>query len=391
MKHSEKLYAFVEAIRRSAVAAAGTPTEPVEAERIKGLAETLRGLVVDALATASLVSGLRVPVRTVRVGVVDARAWAKNAVLDCEPLFVDLFSRLEPLEHEPAAGTLEGDDEGGDLVGAVGRLKEEVLGTVDGPSPSDNTGSFIGGFLGTIAQHAMGQFDAPVPRSDRAKFILCPPNIEGFASSCGVDIGQALRWAVWHDVVRYLILAQPAPRAAMYTLGRLDPAVLSLDASMLEAHLKGIGETITEARRVGRENHAELWLRRAAPLETEASLQICGRQAAVNALMSAEAWLLAARRDQIFMRLTEALTAALAKDRRERPLPQVSSDWWFGWFYTTELYDRALKFLSVVDAAEGNAGLLRIWATADTLPRQDELSDPHGWLRRVGALAPAAE
>ncbi|HVA22699.1 MAG TPA: zinc-dependent metalloprotease [Candidatus Micrarchaeia archaeon] len=236
---------------------------------------------------------------------------------------------------------------------------------------------YVGGLLAFLSRRVLGQYDPvlsllPSALSDRPTLLVVEPNIAGFAAGGGLDVGQARRWLVLHELTHaWQFSAHPWLGDHLTTLLRglvIEPLRA---AGLAGAPRDRTADPLRLLRTAGR-GLAGQWR------------AIAGLQAVMSVLEGHGNYVMReVGRGQL--RDFEQLDAAFHRRQQQRSLLEQLVVWLTGIRAKLQQYERGERFLRAVESAGGPALLARVWSGPDALPSNAELRAPLLWVARMQA------
>ena len=317
------------------------------------LADEYQELAVAAELRAADTPGITVALGT-SLHPVDRATWAEENEQSFRFLFEPLADRLS---------TMKGGE--GPMAAMLQPLGPALLGMQAGT------------LIGLMSHDALGQFDAGLPALDHDRRYLIVPNVEGFATTHGLDTRQVRMWAATREVVHHAIVAVVWLRSHVVTLVGNYFADIDFDLSGLMERLGTVDDPARIQELIGdTEGLPALLGGEPDPMKRDAIAALLvfvdgyGRWAARRALID------------VVPTVDEIERAALA--RREEPsqadqaLAQLA-----GISVDRAMSRDAAEFTTEVESRWGIEAVTRLWESPDALPTLAELTDPVGWAART--------
>lgn len=238
-------------------------------------------------------------------------------------------------------------------------------------------GMQAGTLIGLMSHDALGQFDTGLPALDHDRRYLIVPNVEGFATSHGLDARQVRMWAATREIVHHAIVGVDWLRSHVVTLVRDYFADIDFDLSGLMERLGAIEDPSRIQELIGNtEGLPALLGGEPDPVKRDAIAALLvfvdgyGHWAARKALIDVVPAIdeiervAAARRDEP-SQVDQALTqlAGISVDRA--------------------MSGNAAEFIAEIESRWGLENVARLWESPDALPTLSELTDPVGWAARM--------
>jgi coenzyme F420 biosynthesis associated uncharacterized protein len=317
----------------------------------------LRALADEAADHVTEFTGLRGPLQTAPVRVVDRRDWASANIDGLREVITPLAERLTGGKRASPVAT------------AVG---------------SRFTGVQAGTVLAYLSSRVLGQYE--VFASDPGQLLLVAPNIVEAERKLDTAPRDFRLWVCLHEVThRVQFTAVPWMRG--HFLGEVGAFV---DASqldqeqMFERVRRGVG-ALADAVRDPQSRSSVLDL-----VQTPGQRAVLDRLTALMTLLEGHAEYVM---DGVGPAVVPSVDEIRSKFNRRReaanPLERVLRKL-LGIEVKLRQYAEGRKFVHAVVERVGMAGFNRVWESPLSVPRLSELTDPDAWLRRVHH-SPAAQ
>ena len=349
--------------------------DPLERVRYEQLARVADLQVAQATGLSTSTTG-----RGVTVTPVTRSQWALTTLDAYRPLVEKMAVAL----HPPTPGAAEGAEALAMPEDPAGDPTEAWLAQIMGLLSPMLLGMTTGSLVGHLATRSFGLFDLPIPRPASDDLLVVAANVEGFATDWSMD-GEDLRlWVCLQQITHHAVLGLPHVRARLdellgdyasafesdpdalgSKLGELDIDPSGGDPMARFQELMGDPEVVLGAVRSARQEELLPWL------EGLVSVIV----AYVDHVMDTVGTGLVGTYDQI----TEAV-----RRRRVESSPQDRFvERLLGLDITQAHIDRGTAFIRGVVERAGEAGLERLWASAEVLPTPNEVDAPGLWLARI--------
>lgn len=317
----------------------------------------------EAIATAAAYAGLGKVQAPPVAELLDRGAWSRNAL-------AALADASAPLERSLAQDLR--------LPGPFGTVVRRAVGAA--------LGAEVGLAAGYAARRVLGQYDLALVGEPRpARLLYVGPNLDHARRELDADRALFLRWVALHETTHVIQFEQVrwlAPHMRELAGGLIADAAAGVDAGALAGFAKRI---VTHPREVVRSLlRGELTRTLARPEQRrrldrlQATMSVIEGHAehVMDACAADEGGALADLRRRLDERrgrrggLGDLIARLLGMDLKLRQ------------------YEQGKAFCDAIGAAGGDAALLALWESPDSLPDLEELAAPDRWLERV-ALVPA--
>lgn len=283
--------------------------------------------------------------------------WASRTLEDYRSLLTAL---ADSLAAEPSPSP--------DQIGDVQRFLAPVL-----------LGIQVGGMIGHLARRACGQYDLPIPRGNSDSLIFVPANIEAFASDWSLPIDELILYVGIEEVARVAIFQREHVRDRFTELITEYVSSFKPDSDALEQQLSNMNlEDPNDLPSALSDPNALL----GAITTPEQQLVMAQLNALVAAFVGYVDWIVG----QIAPKIIPSGSAIAEANKRRRVEESDGArlvERMLGLELAQPQFDRGHAFITGVLERAGDAGLARLWATADALPTPAEVDAPGLWLARI--------
>jgi coenzyme F420 biosynthesis associated uncharacterized protein len=240
-------------------------------------------------------------------------------------------------------------------------------------------GAEVGALLGYVSRKVLGQFDLFVPPDDEGTIYFVGPNISGIERVHQFPERDFRLWLALHEVAHRLQFGS-VPWLRGYVVGLAQDYLRSMD---LDA--KALIEVVRRAAddvRAGRLDwRGAGWV---VLMMTPEQRAMFSRMQAVMTLLEGHGnWVMDAV-GEAWVGERSRFRQTLRQRRRSHALER-SFQRAIGFEQKTRQYDHGERFVVRSVELAGVEGFNRVWADPANLPTLDELSQPDGWVARVGA------
>lgn len=333
----------------------------------------LRRLTDEAAAHVARYTGLHSQVAHPPVRVVDRADWAGVNIAGLRQVVTPLVSQLAGTgsEGEGRAGS-EGEGRAGSEDGGIGA----ALG-------SRITGVQAGSVLAYLSGRVLGQYE--VFTGDPGQLLLVAPNIVEAERKLAADPRDFRLWVCLHEVThRTQFTAVPWLRG--HFLGEVQAFVDASrsDGVPLADRLRAAVSALADAARNPDSRASVLDV-----VQTPAQRAVLDRLTAVMTLLEGHAEFVM---DGVGPDVVPSVAEIRRKFNRRRqaanPLEKVFRRV-LGVEVKLRQYAEGRSFVHAVVEQVGMAGFNRVYESAETLPRFEEITDPPAWIARVHGAVPA--
>jgi putative hydrolase len=346
----------------------GNP-DPLRRIEIEELARVAELHVADATALA--VGSGDHPVRFEPVG---RGAWAVRALDSWRPWLEKMAAAQAAAPAEP---TLLPDGDAGP------RGLEDLLQRFASTMGPALLGLQFGSAAGHLAQHALGHYALPIPRPDSDGLLVIPANIDRFAEDWSLPRDQVQLWVCIRELTAHAVLSLPHVAGR---IGELLEAVVA-DSAGAQSDLVGrlTGESADPEFLQGLLSDPESLL---ADLLTPGQRRTSAQLVAATTALGGYVDHVTARVAVTLIGSSAALGEAWYRHRTADATGEVAAGALLGLDLGREQVDRGAAFVKGVVERAGEAGLARLWTSADTLPTPAEIDAPGLWLERIDLPQP---
>jgi coenzyme F420 biosynthesis associated uncharacterized protein len=345
-------WAAVERIAAGRLRRAPGRLEPAEVAAAAPAYEAAMRRVVPALEAAL---GTRLPGVGERVAVVDRAGWVHANRATFEALFGRLEGELLDQLVPPGAG----------LAKASLALANRWFTTRQ-----------LGFLLGFMGQRVLGQYDLALVSAEATpgQLLFVEENVRQAALTLGVPLDPFRTWIALHETTHAFEFEAHA-WLRPYLAERLERQLAGFSRSTAD-----LGRDAAQALRRALRGGDGHWLER---LMSDEQRRLFRETQTVMSLLEGFS-------DHVMDRVGRQLVPGAAtisarfharramRTPMERAILRIT-----GLDLKLEQYTRGERFVAAVERAAGAAGLRRLWAGPESLPREGELEDPARWLRRV--------
>ena len=354
---------FVESARRTAAETlAHRPTIQADVDAVDVDEQRLKLLADQVLHAAWQASDLVHDDALPTAVLVDRAAWADQTAVDYGATLASAWERGLAVAGDE--GPVPGET---NLVRWVDRFPGGIQGV---------WGAVLGMICAQNAERAIGEFELPVPRPRRPTLMVVPSNLARFSTYLGLGFDEAVRWAMWHDGVRYAIAMQSAVASwtarliARYpSMYRWDPAALQrflpIDLHQGEETVNGMFDILV----------------------TNEQRYIGARLRMLNALATAYASHLAVQDEGRSFGVTPRISAAISSRNMALPVELWLSERLLGLRCDAMDYTSADAFVAAIAQDKGADWFRMLWISRDSFPKVHEFDHPDIWLERVSRSA----
>lgn len=352
--------------------------DPLERVRYEQPARVADLQVAQATGLSTSTTG-----RSITISPVTRSQWALATLDAYRPLVERMAAALHP-PTDPAQAEHLDPAEGGDPT-------EAWLGQIMGLLSPMLLGMTTGSLVGHLSTRAFGLFDLPIPRPASDDLLIIAPNVSAFADDWSMDGDDLRLWVCLHQVTHHAVLGLPHVRA------RLDD-LLGQYASAFESDPDALGSKLGELEvdPSGGDPMARFQELMGDP-EVVLGAVRSQRQLELLPLLDGLVSVLAAYVDHVMDQIGSGLVgsyAQITEAMRRRRVEASAADRFverlFGLELTQAHFDRGTAFIDGVIERAGEAGLERLWASAEVLPTPNEIDAPGLWLARIDLPADPA-
>jgi len=335
------------------------PLERIKLEELGRVAE----LHVSA-AIGTPLGGIEHPVAFVPV---NRGTWAVRALEAWRPV----LQRMVDAQARAEAGAALPEDP--DIDGL-----EAFLGQFTSTMGPIMLGLQFGSSAGHLAQRALGQYALPLPWPASSELLVVPENVKGFATDWSLDEDAVRLWVCVRELSMHAMVSRPAIAARLSEL-------LEAAASESAAAQQGLADRL-------RPDAAEPEALQHLLSDPEALLAdlLTPGTRATSARLTAAATALGAYADHLTVTIAKATTGneavlseAWYRYRVEDAKGYPAAGALFGLDLGREQVDRGAAFVRGVIERAGEEGLVRLVASAKSLPTPAEIEAPGLWLERI--------
>lgn len=244
-------------------------------------------------------------------------------------------------------------------------------------------GMTAGSLVGNLATRSLGSYDLPVPRAGSNELLIVISNVDEFGDEWSLPRDELRLWICLHELAHHTVLSIPHVSQTLmqlleqYVSGfRPDPNALSERLGSLEL---GAGPQAFEQMQ---EMLGDPEVVLGAVQSSEQRALLPRLEAVVAAIVGYVDHIMDSVGTSLmpsYNMLTEALRRRRVEaDRSDRFVERI-----FGLDLSQRQYDRGEAFVSGVVERAGDAGLDRLWESAQTLPTPAEIEAPGLWLARI--------
>jgi coenzyme F420 biosynthesis associated uncharacterized protein len=245
------------------------------------------------------------------------------------------------------------------------------------------TTSQLGLLLGFLGRRVLGQYDLALlaAESTPGQLLFVEENIRQAATILRVPLGDFRTWVALHEAT-HAFEFEAHPWLRPWLAARLERQLElfgSAPATLAREAARGLGRVVRGAGR----GH---WLER---LMSPEERRLFRETQAVMSLLEGYADHVM---DEVGRELLPGAATVSARfhARRSRRSPVERAVLRLtGMDLKLEQYEKGARFVATVEAAGGPAALRRLWDGPEALPREDEIDEPHRWLRRTAGAAAA--
>ncbi len=243
----------------------------------------------------------------------------------------------------------------------------------------------VGALTGYLSQRVLGQYEAALlnPQAPR-RLIFVVPNLHHAARQLDADPETLLKWVAFHETTHAVQFAG-VPWLREHISGLVNELVASIDVKFDTAELLRLPSSDDLRAMVAALRKGDVITLLAGPERRE----LLDRMQATMAVVEGHAEHVMDAVGADVLPALERLRSALERRRRTRPPLMRVLDRLLGMDMKMRQYDIGKRFCDRVVAADGIAGLNRLWDGPDALPTLAELEDPPAWRARM-RVAPAA-
>jgi coenzyme F420 biosynthesis associated uncharacterized protein len=235
----------------------------------------------------------------------------------------------------------------------------------------------LGFLLGFMGQRVLGQYDLALLSAETTpgRLLFVEENIRQTARALDVPLGPFRTWIALHETT-HAFEFESHPWLRPYLAERLERQVtaFSRDASSLGRDaIRALGRAL----RGEGEGH---WIERLMGDEQRRLFR--ETQAVMSLLEGFGDYVM----DDVGRELVPGVERISARfhERRNRRTPMERAILRItGMDLKLEQYERGERFVAAIAQARGAEALRRLWESAETLPRADELEAPDRWIARV--------
>ena len=250
-------------------------------------------------------------------------------------------------------------------------------------------GMTTGSMVGHIALKSLGTYDLPLPRANTNELLIIPSNVNALGAEWSLDGDELKMWIVLSEVAHHSVLSLPHVAEQMNRLIERYAGAFRNDPTFLGDSLSGIDMSSGDMSGL-----ADLQKKLQEQFGDPSGLLNSMRSPEQTALLpdiAALTAVIAGYVDHIMDSVGEGLISSygrLTEAVRRRRVTTAESDRFverlLGLELDQGLYDRGRAFVDGVGELGGDAGLAKLWESAETLPTPNEIGSPGLWLSRMG-------
>lgn len=309
--------------------------------------------------------------RNVELSTITPGAWAQRTLDAYRPLMTELATSLG---RRPDPGDLDDGDDGDPFVAMLAGI-----GQMMGPAM---LGMAVGGMVGQLAARAFGQYDLPIPRPASHELIVVPATIDAFADDWSLPLDQVRLWACLQEITTHAVLGVPHIRAEIEGLLRHHVAGFRPDPAALMSKLEGLEFGDADAASALQRTLGDPEVLLGAVQTSEQAAQLPRLDAIVATLIGYVDHTV----DRAALSLLgshQQIAEAVRRRRVESSPEDVFVERLLGLRLSRQQVERGRAFASGVIERAGEAGLSRLFESADLLPTPAEVDAPGLWLARI--------
>lgn len=292
---------------------------------------------------------------------------------------------LKPLLEKLAASMTTGptsDDMGSDPQMA---MFEQMFSAMRPMMVGMTTGSMVG----HIALKSLGTYDLPLPRAGTSELLIVVSNLNALGAEWSLDGDELKMWIVLSEVAHHSVLSVPHVAEKMNSLIGRYAGAFKNDPTSLGDSLSGLDmsggdmSSLADLQKKLQEQFGDpsgLLNSMRSPEQTAILPEIAALTAVIVGYV-----------DHIMDAVGDGLIASygqLTEAVRRRRVTTAESDRFverlLGLELDQTLYDRGRAFVDGVAELGGDAGMAKLWESAETLPTPNEIGSPGLWLSRMG-------
>lgn len=338
-------------------------------------ADSLQPLAQDFAERVSAYTELALPDALPPLETVDRPTWIAANLRSMRPMVEPLTERMQP-----GFGPLS-------KLGPIGKLNPLArLGpNIEPLSHAMNSvtgyllGAQIGALTGVLSQRVLGQYDLSLlDDTVPPRLLLVAPNLAHASQQLGVDHNELVSWVTIHELT-HAVQFSGAPWLRTHLGDLLRQLIAALEVSVTPGSL---------LKRPGSSDLRDLAerLRRGELLRVtlgEERWQLVERMQATMSLVEGHAEHVMDVVGAEVLPSMPQLRDAMTRRRGTRGLPWRVFERLLGLELKMRQYKVGRAFCDAIVAADGPAGLARVWAGPEMLPTMAELDAPQLWLDRT--------
>ena len=346
--------------------------DPMERIRLEQLARVAELHVARATDLPTSSSG------TVTVSPVTRSQWVLTTLDAYRPLIETMAAALHPPAAADATAAHPVLDDDGDPT-------EAWLGQIMGLLSPMLLGMTTGSLVGHLATRSFGLYDLPVPRPLGDDVSVVAANVAAFGDDWSLDGDDLRLWVCLDQLTHHAVLRVPHVRERLEGLlleyagaFESDPDALGSKLADLDVDPTGGGDPMARFQELMGDPEVVLGAVRSARQQEllprlEALVTVI--EGYVDHVMDAVGQGLVGSYGQVTEAMRRRRVEASASDRFVERL--------LGLDLTQDHFDRGRAFVDGVVERAGDAGIGRLWSSAEVLPTPNEVAAPGLWLARI--------
>ena len=300
--------------------------------------------------------------------------WVRNSMQPLKPLLEQLAASMT---SSPAA-------DGMDSNNPQMAMFEQLFSSMRPMMVGMTTGSMVG----HIALKSLGTYDLPLPRPGTSELLIVVSNLNALGAEWSLDGDELKMWIVLSEVAHHSVLSLPHVAEQMNNLIGRYAAAFKNDPTDLGEKLSGLDMASGDMSNLAdlQKQLQEAFGDPSGLLNTMRSPE----QSAILPEIAALTAVIVGYVDHIMDSVGEGLISSygqLTEAVRRRRVTTAESDRFverlLGLELDQALYDRGRAFIDGVAELGGEAGLAKLWESAETLPTPNEIGSPGLWLARM--------
>lgn len=295
--------------------------------------------------------------------------WAQRTLEAYRPLFTDLAVSLG---RPPAAGAEAPDDP---MLAMMAGLSQMM-------APS-MMGMAIGSMVGRLAGRAFGQYDLPIPRSTTTSVLIVPSTIDAFAGDWSLPLDEMRLWVLAQELIGHAVFSHDTVRTTITSLVQRHVGAFSPDPSSVSEKLASLDMDDSDPMAALQRAFSDPEVLLGAVRSPEQIAQAPVLDAATAAVVGYVDYMV----DGVAARLIGGDALRIAEAVRRRRLEATAEDVFIerllGLQVTPAQVQRGKNFVGGVVDRSGEAALVQLFATPESLPTPAELDAPGLWLARI--------